>query len=498
MPDYVILQTVVESNSNQNFTVNLNQQAALGSLFVLAIQCQSTVTLVSVTDNGVPARTYYPRLTSPPITVNGFNFYVFDTDPTQTAPTGLSIQLSGPGPSTFILREYGSLAGTFDQEAQNAGAGPSNIATTGTTPVTSYANELVVNLCGSTVPAFPTVGPGYSNYAASTGSSYGIAIQDKEVNRLGTQSGQFENTSANEFAACVLTYVINTNPPPIPLPPVLAGLPFNLGNVLSWQMSLGATSYTLLRSTTQGSGYSPIFTADLLTFTDGPLVNDVTYYYVVTASNSNGTSGYSNEVACTPFNSAGFDTQMDISAIAPALPPTYSFAVRLISPMRWGPGANSTTLLEVNGLHQVKMQIGSLWQNSGDISTFSTQEGSADSGYALVEAQALGIPIGGCIYFSVPFDASSQQIAGPIAQYFAAAQAKLHGVQLTVGVQGSGLVCQSLAALGLVDHTWLVGPTWQEWDTFTGWDLKQGAWTVVQGLGCYLDTRASAFAGGLW
>jgi thermitase len=70
---------------------------------------------------------------------------------------------------------------------------------------------------------------------------------------------------------------------------------------LSWTASSGATSYNVLRSTTNGGGYAAVATGVTTTgYTNTGLTNGTTYYYVVTATNSAGTSGYSNQASATP------------------------------------------------------------------------------------------------------------------------------------------------------------------------------------------------------
>ena len=99
-------------------------------------------------------------------------------------------------------------------------------------------------------------------------------------------------------------------------PPTPAGLTAIAGNgvvVLDWPASSGATSYTVSRSTTSGSGYTaiatnvvgPIVGSDVpdATYTDNSVVNDTTYYYVVAAANMNGSGTNSVEAAATPSSS---------------------------------------------------------------------------------------------------------------------------------------------------------------------------------------------------
>ncbi len=95
-----------------------------------------------------------------------------------------------------------------------------------------------------------------------------------------------------------------------PLGPTVPDAPGNLvataGNAevsLDWLAATGAVTYNVWRSTTSGSGYV-LVAADITTtgHTDTGLGNGTTYYYVVTAVNEVGESGYSNEAAATPMD----------------------------------------------------------------------------------------------------------------------------------------------------------------------------------------------------
>ncbi|HEY8960814.1 MAG TPA: discoidin domain-containing protein, partial [Luteolibacter sp.] len=88
-------------------------------------------------------------------------------------------------------------------------------------------------------------------------------------------------------------------PPAAPV--VLLASPGDGTVPLRWQPSFGATSYTVKRATATGGPYSPI-AADITatSYTDKTVANGTTYYYVVTATNSAGTSGNSPEDKVTP------------------------------------------------------------------------------------------------------------------------------------------------------------------------------------------------------
>jgi hypothetical protein len=90
-------------------------------------------------------------------------------------------------------------------------------------------------------------------------------------------------------------------------PDAPTGLAATAGNgqvSLIWNTSVGATSYTVLRSTTSGGGYAQITggSTSATSFTDTAVTNGTTYYYVVTATNLGGTSASSNQASALPLS----------------------------------------------------------------------------------------------------------------------------------------------------------------------------------------------------
>ena len=70
---------------------------------------------------------------------------------------------------------------------------------------------------------------------------------------------------------------------------------------LSWSGVAGATGFVVKRSETSGGPYTSVVTAvTATTFIDTTVVNDRTYYYVVSATNGLGESGDSNEASARP------------------------------------------------------------------------------------------------------------------------------------------------------------------------------------------------------
>jgi len=94
---------------------------------------------------------------------------------------------------------------------------------------------------------------------------------------------------------------VNAIPNVIPVAP--SGLSAMAGNaqvVLSWSATTGAATYNVYRGTVSGGPYSKISSSSTTGSTDSTVTNGTTYYYVVTAVNSAGESGNSNQVKAIP------------------------------------------------------------------------------------------------------------------------------------------------------------------------------------------------------
>ncbi|MDK8183922.1 hypothetical protein [Paenibacillus sp. UMB4589-SE434] len=90
--------------------------------------------------------------------------------------------------------------------------------------------------------------------------------------------------------------------PPTPAPTNLIASAGDSTVTLIWQLVNDASQYHIKRGSTAGGPYTTIATVTGSTygFVDMNLINDTTYYYVVTASGKGGESSHSNEVFATP------------------------------------------------------------------------------------------------------------------------------------------------------------------------------------------------------
>ncbi len=140
-------------------------------------------------------------------------------------------------------------------------------------------------------------------------------------------------------------------------PATPTGLAATAGNAqvgLTWNASTGATSYTVGRSTTSGSGYTTVTSPTGTSYTDTGLTNGTTYYYVVAAANSAGTSANSSQVSATPSagNTTNIAATINVLANRHAISP-YVFGGAFpqdaptitdsgLTVVRWGGNAAST------------------------------------------------------------------------------------------------------------------------------------------------------------
>jgi fibronectin type 3 domain-containing protein len=139
-----------------------------------------------------------------------------------------------------------------------------------------------------TTVSSPTV-TNFTDTGLSNGTTYYYVVTT--VNAAG-ESGPSSEANAKPMAPA--------QPPPAP-----TGLTATAGNAqvnLTWNVSTGATSYHVKRSTTNGSGYVQVGAPTTTSFNDPGLSNGTTYYYVVTALNTAGESGNSNQASATPAN----------------------------------------------------------------------------------------------------------------------------------------------------------------------------------------------------
>ena len=87
------------------------------------------------------------------------------------------------------------------------------------------------------------------------------------------------------------------------IPPAPTALTARAGNAqvsLTWTGSASASDYNVKRGSASGGPYSLLTTSTQASYNDVSVSNGTTYYYVVSAYNSAGESGNSNEASAMP------------------------------------------------------------------------------------------------------------------------------------------------------------------------------------------------------
>jgi fibronectin type 3 domain-containing protein len=224
--------------------------------------------LTATINNLIPGTTYY-------FVVTATNSAGTSGDSTQasTVPTAPVVAPSAP---TSLTATPGNGQVTLVWSASTGATG--YIVNYGTTNGSQYTT-VVPSVAGTT----ETIAN------LSNGTTYYFVVL--AANSAGT-SGNSPQASATPAAPVV-----------IPLPPT--GLTATAGNgqvVVSWTSSIGAASYTVSYGITNGSAYTTTApSTSATTQIISNLLNGTTYYFVVTATDSAGTSGNSSQASATPI-----------------------------------------------------------------------------------------------------------------------------------------------------------------------------------------------------
>jgi autotransporter-associated beta strand protein len=140
-------------------------------------------------------------------------------------------------------------------------------------------------------------------YATSSGGPYTYlsSVSDLTYTLTGLNPNTtyyFEVQTMNETGASSFVSSPGTTAPAAP-----ATVTATAGDTqvqLGWKASAAATGYVVERGTTSGGPYTTIATPTGLSYTDSGLINGITYYYVVAASNSSGPGPVSTQASATP------------------------------------------------------------------------------------------------------------------------------------------------------------------------------------------------------
>jgi Rv2525c-like, glycoside hydrolase-like domain len=135
---------------------------------------------------------------------------------------------------------------------------------------------------------------------------------------------------------------------------------------------------------------------------------------------------------------------------------------------------------EAKQLSSAGLKIVAVWEShSRKPVHFTYSSGFNDAMTAYRQARAIGQPAGSAIYFAVDFDAKSRLLAS-IDDYFRGIGAGLAAASggspdYTIGVYGSGAVCDALKRAGLAQYSWLSHSiAWTGSIGYEDWNIRQG------------------------
>ena len=175
---------------------------------------------------------------------------------------------------------------------------------------------------------------GFANprlYAIYATSSYAAAFHDIADGSTNLYypaiSGYDQATGLGSIQGSTLLSLLSADTSTGTAPAAPQGLQAAAGDgvvALNWSASTGASSYTVYRHMATDTAYATLGTTTATQYSDTTVSNGITYYYVVTASDSAGESGYSNEVTATPEAAVAAGTTFTAGIHLMSLPYSYT------------------------------------------------------------------------------------------------------------------------------------------------------------------------------
>ncbi len=264
--------------------------AALGSVQVTLTWTAASVTPTSYSiGRSTTSGTGYTTIGS----VTGSTLTYTDTD----------INLAKNTIYYYVITAVGSSC-TADSTQVSATTACSNPSTPGTPTVTNSAGALTITwgtVSGATAYTVYRSTSSGSGYSAISTNQTAATYTDPASGLTNGTTYYYEVSASNANHQCASAQSSSGSARSCTIPTAPAGLSAtragNRAVKLVWTNSSGANLYNVLRSTTNGSGYSSIGTTASSPFTDTNAANDTVYYYVVTAISDAGGN-------CTPSSNS--------------------------------------------------------------------------------------------------------------------------------------------------------------------------------------------------
>jgi hypothetical protein len=118
------------------------------------------------------------------------------------------------------------------------------------------------------------------------------------------------------------------------------------------------------------------------------------------------------------------------------------------------------TATEARAIGDAGLNVAVVYQDAQDnLDSFTPALATRNADKALELASTIGQPAGSAIYFAVDFNPASEEIRGPIAEYFQTVNQAFRDSGFAIGVYGSGLICRLIRDASLAQFAWLSGST---------------------------------------
>lgn len=190
------------------------------------------------------------------------------------------------------------LAGCLPRTNNPAAPAPTNLVATAGDTIVTLSWTASTGATGYNVKRGTHSGGPYTQLASPTGADYSDPTVTNGTAYFYVVSSLNANGESANSGEATATPVGATTPPATPINVVATGIDSAI--TLTWTASAGATTYHIKRSATSGGPYTQIATSNSPAYTDAPLTNGTTYYYVISASNSAGESANSVQVSSAP------------------------------------------------------------------------------------------------------------------------------------------------------------------------------------------------------
>jgi autotransporter-associated beta strand protein len=252
------------------------------------------------------------------LTLSGANTY---TGATKVTAGGLSIDGSLASGSAVTVSSGATLGGTgtiagpvtvsSGGTLAPGGGAPGVLKLTGSATLNSGSSltmalgasgssDQIVLTGGYAGPGSGSVTVNISGIASTSATNYSLVTGATGIVPANFKLGDTPSGYLCTLSATSGALVLTTSSPAAPTGLIATGATGTV--LLSWNPSISATSYNILRSVTSGTGFASLVSVSGSTYPDAAVTNGTGYYYVVNAVNAVGTSPNSAQANGTPLS----------------------------------------------------------------------------------------------------------------------------------------------------------------------------------------------------